>query len=338
VSDDVREALTLQATACRSLGSLQYAELLEHLILDHDRGGLVRELLAGRSQRPTHDALPLRLLAAAHRLALRGEASALAARFPSCGGDGAPVDPTIFLDTVRNHRAEIESALGEQVQTNEPRRSVALVATARWLATRDVAEFDLLEIGASAGLNQNFDRLGHQPPGDGAAARCVERRGCDPYPLNPADDDDALRLLSFVWPDQTERFDRLRAAIETARRWPPTIDNDSADDFLRRRLATSAPRARVIFHSIVWQYLAQPVRRGLREALGERGAAATPHRPLAWIRMEPAGAVAEIQATVWRGDEEPEQHRLGDVGFHGQQLHWRPERVVDHVSSRPWGA
>lgn len=322
MSDDVREALTLQAAACRSLGSLQYAELLEHLVLDHDRGGLVRELLAGRSQRPTHDALPLRLLAATHRLALRGEASALAARFPSCGGDGAPVDPTIFLDTVRNHRAEIESALGEQVQTNEPRRSVALVATARWLATRDVAEFDLLEIGASAGLNQNFDRLGHQPPGDGAAARCVERRGCDPYPLNPADDDDALRLLSFVWPDQTERFDRLRAAIETARRWPPTIDNDSADDFLRRRLATSATRARVIFHSIVWQYLSPPVRDGVRDAIRGAGSRASSTTPIVWARMEPAGPVADLRVTVLHGSTEVETI-VGEVGYHGQNFVWR---------------
>jgi len=322
VSDGVREALLLQAGACRSLGSIQYAELLEQLVIDHDRGGLTRELLSGRSERPTHDALPLRLLGAAHRVALRGDAPDLAARFPSCGGDGAPVDLRVFLDVVRVHRNEVESGLSEQVQTNEPRRSVALVATSRWLASRGVAEFDLLEIGSSAGLNQNFDRLGHEPPGGGVTARCVERRGCDPFPLDPSVDDDALRLLSFVWPDQTERFARLGAAIEVARRWPPMIERDSAEVFLRRRLAGATPRARVVFHSIVWQYLAPSVRDGVREAIRDAGRRATTEAPVVWARMEPAGSLADVRVTVLDGATEVETI-IGEVGYHGQDFAWR---------------
>jgi len=261
-------------------------------------------------------------LGVVHRIALRGDAPALADRFPSCGGDGRSIDIEVLLDVVRAHRAEVDLALTQQVQTNEPRRSVALVAVARWLAARDVDEFELLEIGSSAGLNQNFDRLGHEPPGVAIAARCVDRRGCDPFPLDPADDGDALRLLSFVWPDQSERFARLRAAIDVARRWPPSVVAESADDFLRRSLSETAPTAHVVFHSIVWQYLAPDVRDGVREALRAAGSRASSTTPVVWARMEPAGPVADVRVTLLDGSSETETI-IGEVGYHGQDFVWR---------------
>ena len=320
MSTDVRESLVLQAGSCRNLGSSQYAGLLVHMVDDFDRDGPISRLLAGRSSRPVHDALPLRLLGAVHRIALRGEAPALASRFPSCGGDGAPVPFADFVSTVLDNRSEIEIALGEQVQTNEPRRSIAMVAVARWLHGIGVDEFDLLEIGSSAGLNQNFDRLGHEPPGSSPAARCITRCGCDPFPLDPGDDDDALRLMSFVWPDQTERMERLRTAIGVARHWPPRVTQESADLFLRRELSGTPSRPRIVFHSIVWQYLAPDVRDGVRHAL--RSSARLNGSPVYWARMEPAGPTADVRVTVFGGGE-PEETVLADVGYHGQDFVWR---------------
>ena len=318
MSDDVRESLEIQAIACRRLGSAQYADLLEALTAEHLAGGLVRDLLDGRSDRPVHDALPLRLLGAVHRIALDGRAPALARRYASCGGDGGSIAVDDFLAVVESNRAEVERGLGEQVQTNEVGRSIVLRQLSSWLAGKGVNEFDLLEVGSSAGLNLNFDRLGELAPD---AARCVERRGSDPFPLDPSDDECAKRLLSFVWPDQIERLSRLRTAIDVARRHPQSVSRASADDFLRAQLATESSRATVVFHSIVWQYLDPTVRDGVRAAIFENGGRRDSARPIVWARMEPAGETADVRVTIIDRDGRRD-HVLATVGYHGQEFRW----------------
>ncbi len=115
-----------------------------------------------------------------------------------------------------------------------------------WLPSIGVSAFDFLEIGSSAGMNLNFDciRL-HAPPSGlpSAPVACVERRGSDPHMLDVAREDHAQRLLSFVWSDQLDRFQRLRRAIDVARTHPARVDRTSADDFVRDRLAPTAERA-----------------------------------------------------------------------------------------------
>jgi hypothetical protein len=99
--------------------------------------------------------------------------------------------------------------------------------------------FRLLEIGCSAGLNLRWDRYcyetacgewgpagapvvfensfsGNALPLD-VAVDVLERRGCDLNPIDPTTKEGRLRLLSFVWPDQTARFRQLSNAIEVAR-------------------------------------------------------------------------------------------------------------------------
>ena len=44
-----------------------------------------------------------------------------------------------------------------------------------------------------------------------------DRVGLDLSPVDPYSDDDARWLLACQWPDNPERFGRLRAAIENAR-------------------------------------------------------------------------------------------------------------------------
>lgn len=342
---DVRETLEIQAAACRTLGSIQYADLLDALLDDHRRGGPIVELLAGRSDRPLHDALPLRLLGALHCAALLGRAPELAARFPSCGGDGAPIDLAVVYRVVDRLRAEVEDGLRRGVQTNEVGRAVCHLAIANWLPTIGIDTFDWWEVGASAGLNLSFDHyaadtgqgvLGREgssltfpsstfvtPPPVGTAARCVSRRGCDPDPLDL--EQDAVRLESFVWPDQSMRRARLLAAIAITRPLGHRIDRASADDWIAERFADPSDRPVVIFHSIVWQYMAPDVQTRFREAIataGRRG------RDVVWARMEPAGATADLRADVWWKGE-LRRHLLADVGYHGQNFTWRDELISD---------
>ena len=345
--DDVDQtllSLIRQSEQCASLGSPMYARLFHELAEDFRWGGRTYALLAGRSARPIHDAIPLRLAGAIHRVVLRGDDHRLARHYPSVGGTPGEDFPADFIAYMREHLEEVEAGLNSQVQTNEVGRSVVPLVLAHWLSWFGVEEYDHLEVGASAGLNLNFDRFyagvrtlrmgdpdsalrfngewfADMPPVPKTAARVVRRRGVDPYPIDVTKPDQELRLLSFVWPDQRERMARIRSAIDIAQRHPPVIDTDSADRWLRTQLGRTPERATVVFHSIVWQYLGTDVQNAMREALHEAGARATAAKPLVWARMEPAGPVADVRATVWMGGK-PNEHVLAEVGYHGRGLRW----------------
>jgi hypothetical protein len=341
----VGEALALQAHGCGQLGSELYRRLLEELGADLAEGGLTAELLEGRSSRPAHDALPLRLLGAVHRIVLRGDGPQLAAVYPSAGGsdDGEPLLER-FFDVVRCHRAEIERALDEQVQTNEVGRCAALVVGFSELARRFAHPLALLEVGSSCGLNLQWDRYwydtGDTHAGDdespvrfehswGVPAPALRdditvssRSGCDIAPLDATSPDDRLRLLSFVWPDQRERFTRLRAALDIAASSPPDLSRADAGAWIEGRLATTdVDTTTVVFHSIVWQYLPRETKTRLRAALADAGARATTSAPVAWLRLEPAGPVAELTLTTWPGGDETV---LVQSGYHGPPVRALP--------------
>jgi hypothetical protein len=339
----VLEVLTFQAAECRRAGSSLYAEILDGVAADLQAGGVSARLLDGREDDPFGSALALRLLGAVHRVVLEGRAPRLAAIYPSAGGSvdaGAPVPA--FLATLHDHEEEIRRRLADGVQTNEVGRSAVLIGGFAAVAERTGLPLRVLEVGASAGLNLRFDHYaydtGRQVVGDAESPvrfrgvwmgdppvlpeRIVvaERRGCDRNPLDPTTAEGRLTLLSYVWPDQTERIDRLDAAIEVARHVPVTVDEADAAAWVEAQLAEPRPgSATVVVHSIVLQYLPPERRRRFRAALDTAGRTATPDAPLAWLRMEPAGERAELRLTSWPAGEEA---LLASAGYHGQPIWW----------------
>jgi hypothetical protein len=154
-------------------------------------------------------------------------------------------------------------------------------------------------------------------------ARVLHRRGCDISPLNVTKQEDEDRLLSFVWPDQRVRLERLRAAISIAKSQRPTVDTASADDWIEQQLERRSNDATVIFHSIVWQYLGTETQNRLKNAIYEAAQSATTTAPIVWVRMEPAGPVADVQVDVFDGTSaEPRHFRLAEIGYHGQNMNW----------------
>jgi hypothetical protein len=335
------DALELQAAGCAHLGSPLYARLLGDLVVDYRQGGLAAEVLDGHSERPFQDAIPLRLLGAVHRIVLRGGAPDLAAAYPSAGGrdDGSPLLGR-FLAVVREHRAEVDRRMRATVQTNEVGRAALLVGGFALLARRFGLALDLLEIGGSAGLLLHWDAYRYETPsgafGDPASpvrfddlwssppplnpVEVASRRACDVAPLDTTDPEARLTLLSFVWPDQHARITRLRNALEVVSARPTPIDAADAGAWLARRLPARRPGVTtVVYHAIVWQYLPAATKAAVRAALADAAAVATPTAPLAWLRMEPAGPVADLRLTTWpRGDEEV----LATASYHGAQIDW----------------
>jgi hypothetical protein len=342
----VAEAMALQQAGCAHLGSDLYARLLTSLCADYASGGITAELLDGRTARPIHDALPLRLLGAVHRIVLEGRAPDLARFYPSAGGTTTG-DPTAeFLRVVEAHRAEVDAALTRGVQTNEVGRAAVLAPGFALIARRSGMPLRLREVGSSAGLLLRWDSYRYRAAGrelgdpssplvfEGAwtppepdlsgPVEVLDRRGCDIAPIDATTADGRTTLLSFVWPDQLERFDRLRTALEIASSTPVTIDTADSGAWVEDVVSTpERGTVVVVFHSIVLQYLSEASRRRMSKALDRAGASATADAPLAWLRMEPAGVVADLRLTTWPGGGE---EVLATAGYHGQDVAWRDGR------------
>ena len=78
-----------QADACATLGSVLWARLLRIVAVDVAAGGPSWDVVERRAELRYGQAGPLRLVGAAHRLALAGDAPEWAALLPSCGGSAA---------------------------------------------------------------------------------------------------------------------------------------------------------------------------------------------------------------------------------------------------------
>lgn len=285
--------------------------------------------------------LALRLMGAVHRLVLAGAAPALAAQFPSAGGE--PDEPwPVFLETVAAHAGELRELVDNPVQTNETARCTALLGGFLEVARLTGLPLRLLEVGTSAGLNLRFDRyryelgertwgapgaepllraaLSGEPPLEAELA-VASRAGCDPRPVDPTTDDGLLTLSSYVWADQVARLDRLRAACRVAVQADAEVVTAGAESWTRERLADPAPgTATVVFHSIVMQYVDEQEREGFAAAVREAGERATAEAPLAWLRMEPADLrMADLRLDVWPGADE---RVLARVGYHGDPVDW----------------
>jgi len=164
------------------------------------------------------------------------------------------------------------------------------------------------------------------PPLD-AATSIASRAGCDRDPIDAADPEAALTLLSYVWPDQPERLQRLRDALAIAAEVPVDVVQSSIEEWLPEQLATPVTGVvTVVFHSVVWQYLPEPTRELVIATLDAAGARATRDAPLAYLRLEPAVDTyfpAELRLTVWPGATGVRDDQLlATSGFHFGPVTW----------------
>ncbi|MEK7383689.1 MAG: DUF2332 family protein, partial [Elusimicrobiota bacterium] len=112
----------------------------------------------------------------------------------------------------------------------------------------------------------------------------ASQAACDIAPIDLAADGAALRLLSYVWPDQHERLQRLRAAIALARRLKVRVDAADALPWVRNALAARREgQTTVLYHSVMWQYLPAAPREALRECIEAAGQRASADAPLAGL-------------------------------------------------------
>lgn len=311
MNESIRSSFVHQIEWCDKLGSPLYAEILTIALHDLDDGGPVSLVVSDFEGDAVPDALALRFMGGLHRLVLSGAAPLLARHFPTVGGTpDAPDLGEDVLVTVAANVPTLREALEIAPQTNEIGRSAALFAGLLAVLGDENRPVRLLEIGSSAGLNLMLDTFTYETADwswqgvDGApilrpdwqgggpdvpdSIRIVSRRGCDLAPIDVSYPNSRDRLLSFVWADQLDRFERLKAAIDLVGPDSFRLDTADAGAWLAEVLEepVEAGVLTVVQHSVMWQYLPEATRslvNGTFERFGER---ASDSRPLAHIAFE----------------------------------------------------
>ena len=215
-----------------------------------------------------------------------------------------------FREFIMAHEPALRQLMLERsTQTNEPGRCAVLLP----LLSSLPQPIALLEAGAAAGLCLLADRYaydydGHRvgpqdtsvvlscaPSGPVPLPRALPqiawRCGLDRNPLDVADPDTVAWLTALVWAGQSDREDRLRAALVLAASDPPRVVRGDIREGLAR-LAVSAPHdaTLVIFHSAVMPYLPEGDRAEVVAMISALDAV--------WISLEARGVLPEVDARV----------------------------------------
>lgn len=341
---NVREAFRDQAVSCDALGSPLTARLCR-LCADRLGTGAVADAVLGWPGEPSSkgDSVALRLMGGLHALVQTGADPGLAAAYAGAADLSDDHLWSAAAPALDRHAGHLLHWLQSAPQTNEVRRSAALIAAGHWLTARFGLPLVLSELGASAGLNLLWDHwqletpagvLGpagapvvlapdwHGAPPVVAPPVVADRAGVDLNPLDPVAD--RLRLLSYIWADQADRLSRTRAALDVAAALRPPVTRADAVDWLAGRLASPMPgRLHLVCHTIAWQYFPAAAQTRGEALLAAHGARATPDAPLARLGMEADSSGqrgAGLFIDLW-----PSGQRivLGRVDFHGRWIDWQ---------------
>ncbi len=339
----VRDAFLNQARFCERSGAPLTAAVVRGIEAALDRTTQTgrRTLDWAGNPRGSGDSVPLRLAGGMHALVRRGVDPGLSLLY---AGDLTDVQAVVAV-ALHRFDAELLPWLDSPPQTNETGRAAPIMAGLLLLADRFGLPFELIELGASAGLNLNLDRFGYRlgdtvagdqasplylspewegPSPPAANMRVVRRSAVDKAPIRIADSGARERFIAYCWADQAERMARLQAALDLADAHPPALVQGDAADFAERVLAElqAEGTARVIYHTIFWTYLSSEAQARIRAALSTAGSRATATRPLAWLRYElnGEGGVAELHLQSWPGGL---NEHLATGHPHAARIAWR---------------
>jgi len=323
-----------QAQVVRALGSSFVAAVLEAGERQLHRAPRTARLIDDWPGDPAADALAMRFNGALHALARRGDRPALSALYAARAGDF----DAVLGDVLRHADAFIADWMREPPQTNEVARSAAIMAALMTLRAEVDLPVELLELGASAGLNLNlghyaFDLGGVQvgrsgspvriapewrgPPPLARPVEIVDARGVDLRPLAASDPSAQERLMAYIWADQADRAERLHHALAIAHAHPPRLSRADIADWLPRELSRPARAGvcRVVVHAMSLQYCGAATRARVDAAL------AAADIPIARIGFEWTEARDAVHLTLTTYPDGRTRH-LATCHAYGHWIEW----------------
>jgi hypothetical protein len=297
------------------------------------------EALGAIEAAPARKRHPRVILAALHDLALAGHAPALAAAYAA--GDGEAAAAAAIDTLVGMTDAVVAIAVRRQPRTDETGRCAVLYPTIAEAARRVGADaVGLIDVGCSAGLNLNVDRVGisysngqslgdpsspvrqaasivgDRPIPTKAMPEVVARVGVDLDPVDVTDADAARWLRACVWPDQPERAARLEAEMALAATAPPLLLQGDPVQVLPDAFA-HVPAGALPVVTTTWALSRFPLERRLRFLHRLDQAAAG--RTVVWVSAEGVGVAPAIPTL---GDRRASGHSiLGLAVVDGSALH-----------------
>lgn len=340
----IPEAIKWQARHAQEAGAHGTAQVVRALLALQDSDSATARRIFSWQGLSLKDAMPLRIHGGLHNLVLTGEDRRLGAVYARQLTDQPMID-SIVRELVEKHDQRLLPWLNGPPQTNEAGRSSSLVAGLAWLAGRVMPRFEMLELGASAGINTMMNRYFYDlggmqfgpvdspmrivpdwrgDPSPGQRFEITSIRGCDIAPVDLSDPEAAIRLKSYVWPEAGERMARIDAAALLASQSPPDVARQNAAEFVEQALSRQQDNGttRVLFHSIVWQHIPDDQRLRVQQAMERAAAQATADRPLAWMQLETNRETFrhELSLRYWPGGGD--EVILANAHPHGAWVEW----------------
>ena len=339
------EAFADQAKSCIALDSPFMGQLMKMLAEHWPEDSAIGRKFAGFEGDigPSGASIPLRIAGGLHALVLRGDDEGLTAAYPPNKATDVALRDAV-LAAFETHETFLLGWTDSPPQTNEVRRSAALIAGAHVALQHVDLPIRLSELGASGGLNLMWDQYALEIEGERygpdmpaltltpdwtgalppqAHPQIAERAGIDLNPLDPTRPDHLLRLTAYLWADQPHRLALTRAAASVM---TSAVQQGDAIDWLADRLPT-APEGQLhlIQHTVAWQYFPKTAQARGRALIEAAGAQATESRPLGWLALESdgdrtGGKGAALILRLWPGDI---RLSLGRADFHGRWVNWR---------------
>ena len=288
------------------LDSPTYAELAAGVAGDG-------ELLALAAERQPGQPAPNMLFGAVQYLLLQGVEHPLTAHYPILSGPEPPPGPAfpLFRAFCLEHRERVGELIAtRRTQTQVVRRCTCLLPAFGLVHREAGTPLALIDVGASAGLNLNFDRYAYRYRRDGSevlrwgrgSARVqleadlrgpgglpappreipvASRDGIDINPIDLADPDELLWLRALIWPEHVERHVQLVDAAAELKDSPIGLHRgDASRDLPHLLVRVPAEVALVVYSTIALYQVSREGRRRITAALE------------AWSRERPVWQVA----------------------------------------------
>ena len=334
------------------LDSPMYAELAAGVARDD-------ELLALAAQRQQGQPAPNMLFAAVQYLLLKGVEHPLAAHYPILSGGAQPPGPSgpangdilpafaRFREFCLEHRDEVGDLVAtRRTQTQVVRRCTCLLLAFGMVYRDAAAPLALIDVGASAGLNLNFDRYAYrylraesevlrwgrdaarveleadlrgpgtlpEPP---QGIPVASRDGIDLNPIDLADPDELLWLRALIWPEHVERHAQLVDAAAGLDDSPVRLHRGDASRDLPHLLErVPSEVALVVYSTIALYQVPREGRRRIRAILQARSR----ERPVWQVALEGVHPPSLTLTRYRHGSRETEL--LARASPHGWWIEW----------------